>query len=151
MDKTIQIFDQAIIDSIDNYNSKNEETLEIMRREIVKVSTPLVPVREFVNVLPLIGEITEGHTENIYNHVIPMIKEQSISTIILDFSGVYRLNNEVIERCFNIASSLELLGIEPIITGVRSDLASMVIRFGHNIRSYRIYRNVHEALNALDF
>ncbi|GAJ99841.1 STAS domain-containing protein [Geomicrobium sp. JCM 19055] len=149
MHKTIQIFDQAVIDSIDNYDSKNQGALATMKKEIVKVSTPLVPVGENVSVLPLIGEITEDHTVNIYDHVIPAIKEQSIPIVILDFSGVYRLNNEVIKRCFDIAKLLELLGIEPIITGIRPDLSQMAVQAGFSIKSYQIYRNVNEALKVI--
>lgn len=50
MNKSIQIFDQAVIDSINNYNSKNEEALDIMKKEIVKVSAPLVPVGDNITV-----------------------------------------------------------------------------------------------------
>ncbi|EZH64367.1 hypothetical protein DH09_01255 (plasmid) [Bacillaceae bacterium JMAK1] len=149
MHKTIQIFDQAVIDSINNYDNKNQEALATMKQEIVKVSTPLVPVGENISVLPFIGEITEDHTVNIYDYVIPTIKEQSIPIVILDFSGVYRLNNEVMKRCFDIAKLLELLGIEPIITGIRPDLSQTAVQAGLSIKSYRIYRNVNEALKAI--
>ncbi|WP_370543118.1 STAS domain-containing protein [Geomicrobium sp. JCM 19055] len=69
--------------------------------------------------------------------------------MILDFSGVYRLNSEVIKRCFDIANLLKLIGTEPIITGIRPDLSRMVVQSGFSINSYQIYRNVKEALKAI--
>lgn len=85
---------------------RNIETV----REINELATTLVPLFRGVVVLPLVGSIDEGRATYLINHVPIKVKESNVECIIIDFSGIYKLDHLVADILFKITNVMSMLG-----------------------------------------
>ncbi|HLO12263.1 MAG TPA: STAS domain-containing protein [Pseudoneobacillus sp.] len=120
-------------------NKKNQKM-------ITELSSPIVPIQNGMAILPLIGEFDLNRSEHIMNKVVPKISELKIESLIIDFSGIASIDNEVANRIFNIYDVLQLLGVNTIFTGIRPDLAAKIITSGIEFSSLQIFGTVQQAI-----
>ncbi|WP_334314220.1 STAS domain-containing protein [Aneurinibacillus sp. Ricciae_BoGa-3] len=65
-----------------------------------ELSAPIVPVRDGVAVLPLIGTIDTNRAKFILEKVVPRVSELNIHCLIVDFSGIHIIDTAVAGRLF---------------------------------------------------
>ena len=126
---------------------KPKKRLESLETELVKLAAPIVPIKSGVAVVPLVGELNDIRANHIRSVVIPKISELNLDTVVIDFSGIYELDSYVAQHIFQIAEILELLGIEPIITGLRPKLVQTTVQLGIKIQNMKVYSNVKQYLD----
>ena len=122
------------------------ETNKKNQKVIMELSSPIVPLQDDVAVLPLIGEVNFDRSEYILNYVIPQISQLNIKYLIIDFSGLVKIDTEIASRIFNIYHVLALLGINTVFTGIRPDLATTVISANINFPSLKTFATVQKAI-----
>jgi rsbT co-antagonist protein RsbR len=122
-------------------NKKNQ-------RIITELSSPVVPLEKDMAILPLIGNFDFERSDHIMTHVIPKISELKIKTLIIDFSGIATIDGDIAARIFNIHRVLKLIGIQTILTGIRSELAIEVIHTGIDFSKLTTYGTVQQAMIA---
>ncbi|MGI2326843.1 STAS domain-containing protein [Planococcus sp. YIM B11945] len=120
------------------------------QKELVKLSAPIVPIKDDVVVIPLIGYIDESRTRHIMDHVIPKLTEMGVQHVITDFSGVLTINQEIAEGIFHIGGTLRLMGIHVISAGLRPDLAQTIVNSGIDMSAIRAYATVKHALQSIN-
>ncbi|WP_409296503.1 STAS domain-containing protein [Peribacillus sp. SCS-26] len=145
-DKITEIFDSAIRSIIRTAN----ESVEAIEKEMLELAAPVVPIKKGVAVLPLIGDFSESRASYITNQVIPKIAGMDISLLIIDFSGIHVFDTFVAQHFFQIQDILKLLGIDPVITGIRPALAQTAVQLGINLADIRAYSNVQQVLEVLE-
>ncbi|QDI90910.1 STAS domain-containing protein [Salicibibacter halophilus] len=149
MYRVTEIFDQAIKNSTKYYNTQQQSRLKKLEEELLELSAPIVPVKEDVSVLPIVGSMSEERADHIIKNVIPKVSENKIGTLILDFSAIHILDTFVASRLFTITRTLKLLGIRTIITGIRPEMAQTTIELGIEMDDIEIYRDVKRALEKI--
>jgi rsbT co-antagonist protein RsbR len=120
------------------------------RKEIIRLSSTIVPVKEDIAVLPLIGSIDNERADYLIHTTIPKISELGIHNLIIDFSGIRNIDPEISQYIFNIYKMLLLLGITVIFTGIRPDIASNAVKNGIDFTPVRTYSNVKEAIKNVE-
>ncbi|MED1204341.1 STAS domain-containing protein [Heyndrickxia acidicola] len=120
------------------------------QKEIIRLSSAIVPVKEDVAVLPLIGSIDHEKAEYLIHTAIPKISGMGIHCLIIDFSGIKNLDPEISQYIFKIYKMLVLLGISVIFTGIRPDIASNAVKNGIHFASVKTYSNVKEAIKHME-
>jgi rsbT co-antagonist protein RsbR len=123
-----------------------ERTLKKVSEKINILSAPVVPILEGVAVLPLVGSIDFDRAKHILEHVPLKVKEQNIHTLISDFSGIYTLDQTVIDCLFQTSAVLGLLGVRSIVSGVRPEVAQSVVQLGMDLSLIQIFGTVQQAL-----
>jgi rsbT co-antagonist protein RsbR len=113
------------------------------------VSTPIVPVSEGIAVLPLMGSMDKDKATQLLESVPAKLQVFDLRFLINDFSGVYNLDSVTVEFLFNITSIMKLLGIFPVVTGIRPELARRAVTIGKDLSAIRTMRNVQQALQFL--
>lgn len=126
-------------------NKKYEET----QNELVKLSAPIVPIKDDIVVIPLIGYLDEKRVEHMMKNVIPQVAEMDINHVITDFSGVVTINKQVAEAMHQIGSTLRLMGIHVVAAGLRPDLAQTIVNSGINMSEIESYATVKQALKSI--
>lgn len=124
-----------------------EESLREHNKEIALLSTPIVPVMDKVYVLPLIGNINEDRIKLIFNNVTEAVYYSEIETLILDLSGLVRLDDEVIKSLFTLYDLLNLLGTELLLTGVTPKIAVRSKEVHADLNSFKAFKTVKDAIN----
>ena len=126
-----------------------ERSLEKMSKEINTLSAPVVPILEGIAVLPLVGSINSERANYILEHVPLKVQEQSVHTLISDFSGIYKLDAIVIQCLFETSAILGLLGVRSIVTGIRPEIAQSVVQLGADLSLIQIFGTLQQAVRDL--
>lgn len=119
------------------------------QKEIARLSAPVVPIKDGVAVLPLIGIVDSFRATYIIETVIPKIAELKINYLIVDFSGILTIDEEVARYLYQIESVLRLLGSKTIVTGLRPELAQIVVNSGIDMSSIKTFAHLKHALESL--
>jgi PAS domain S-box-containing protein len=129
---------------------ETEQKLKEMTSEIFAVSTPIVPVSEGIAVVPIVGQICEGRVAQLLDSIPQnIVKYSNTNILIIDFSGIYNLDEVVVDFLFRINAILTLLGVQPVLTGIRPELAKMAIAIGKNLSDIQTFGNIKIALSKL--
>ncbi|ASK62268.1 histidine kinase [Virgibacillus phasianinus] len=122
-----------------------------LENEIYKLSSTVVPLMDKIAVLPLLGSINEERAIQILHNVPVNVQKKDIEYLIVDFSGIYRLDNIVTEYIFRITSVLSMIGVQTIVTGLRPELALTATQRGINFPSTPTMASVKDALHYIGF
>ncbi|MBM6617823.1 PAS domain S-box protein [Bacillus suaedaesalsae] len=139
---------QTYVNDITERKVQEQEHNE-MNKQIDALASTIVPLMAGIAVLPLLGKINQERTIKLLELVPINVQKQNVRNLIIDFSGIYKLDSIVINYLFNITNVLKLLGVECILTGIRSELAMEAIQLGINPRELRVFSDVRQALSFL--
>ncbi|WP_059170346.1 STAS domain-containing protein [Bacillus sp. FJAT-27445] len=145
------IFNNMVHGFSTSFTNNAEKLLKESRELYLKISVPIVPISQRVAVLPLIGDINEMRSETLIVDTLDTCVKKRIESLVIDLSGVYEVDLIGIEVLFKLIRSLNLLGVEPIITGMKGELSQTFINLGINLQGISIYSNLEQALKELKF
>ncbi|WP_280771358.1 PAS domain-containing protein [Salipaludibacillus daqingensis] len=127
-----------------------EEKIAKYNREIELLSTPLVPVKEGVSVLPLIGNVDEHRVDIIVERILPELSKEEVETLILDLSGFANMDEQATIGIFQLNDLLKLKGVKLIITGVTPKIAMRTQGLNIDFSSFITYGSVKQAIEAIE-
>jgi rsbT co-antagonist protein RsbR len=127
-----------------------DEAREETQKELAALSAPIIPVKDGIVILPLIGDIDSYRANYIMEHVVPKLADMDISHVIADFSGIFTINVDIAEHLNQIGSMLQLMGIHVITTGLRPELVQIVVNSRINISAIETFANVKKALESIN-
>lgn len=148
--RIIYVFDDAIRNTTINFNQENKKVIDAIEKEILELSAPIVPIKNGVAVLPLIGDFSNPRAAHILNEVIPKISQLDLEILVLDFSGIHSFDTFVAQKIFQIKDLLNLLDIQPVITGIRPSIAQTAVNLGIDIKDLQTYNTVKQFLDVLN-
>ncbi|MBT2690722.1 STAS domain-containing protein [Bacillus sp. ISL-47] len=126
-----------------------EELIKESQSQYLKISVPIVPISNNIAILPLIGEIDEVRSGVLIEEALSVSVKQRYAHLILDVSGVYMATPLVIETLQKLVKSLKLLGVSPLVTGIRTELSKSFVESGVRLDEIPIYTNLKQAIDHL--
>jgi rsbT co-antagonist protein RsbR len=142
--KAIQTYVKDITERKQQEKAQYEVNLQIN-----ELASKVVPLLAGIAVLPLLGAINQDRAEQLLELVPLHVQEQGVSRLIIDCSGIYKIDHLVIDSLFKINNVLKLLGVKCILTGIRPQLAAETVKLGFNLNSLITFTNVRDALSYL--
>ncbi|MBM7692205.1 rsbT co-antagonist protein RsbR [Peribacillus deserti] len=145
-DQVVYTFDEIIRNITRISSIITEKSVKAIEKEMLELAAPIVPIKRGVAVLPFIGDFNENRAAYIMETVIPKVARLDLNMLIIDFSGIHVFDTFVAQHFFQIRDILKLLGISPVITGIRPALAQTAVQLGINIADVQAYSNVQQVL-----
>lgn len=127
-----------------------EEKITKYNREIELLSTPLVPIKQGVSVLPLIGNIDERRVDNIVERILPVLRKEDVETLILDLSGFSNMDEQATIGIFQLNDLLKLKGVQLIITGVTPNIAMRTQGLNIDFSNFITFGSVKQAIESIE-
>jgi rsbT co-antagonist protein RsbR len=132
------ILEQSINNGIDqflnvffiNYSTYKDSLIKAQRQLVENLSVPIIPITPTTCVLPLIGSMDTYRTSILREKVLNGIGELTIQTLIIDLSGIAKMDVEAIDELFKIIEGTKLMGCDTIITGLRVEVVRKMINCG---------------------
>lgn len=143
------LLDVSMTETIFAYEAFRDDQMKERQREINELSAPIVPIQHGIAVLPLIGMIDYTRVQHLLNKVLPSIPMYEVEHLIIDFSGILKIDAEVAQHIFTIHNVLELLGIHVMFTGIRPNLSMAVVQAGIDFTSFNTYGSVKQAIESI--
>jgi rsbT co-antagonist protein RsbR len=104
-------------------------TIKEQARRLMEMSTPLIPINDEVVVMPLVGVIDPSRAQHILTSLLEGLSRRRAKIAILDVTGVSDMDSNVASVLVNMAKAVQLLGSHIVLTGVRPEVATLLIQF----------------------
>lgn len=103
--------------------AKRLQAIEEQQLLIDTLSAPLVPIDDHILLLPLVGPVDQARLGRVTATVLEQVAEVHADVLIIDVTGVPRMEAEVAHALVQLARSARLLGAQFILVGIRPQIA----------------------------
>lgn len=107
--------------------------LRIIRQQqeaILKLSTPVLPVRERLLILPIIGIIDPQRARQLTEQLLQGIRINRAKVVVMDLTGVSGVDATVANHLVQTVEASRLVGAEVIVTGISPEIAQTLVTIG---------------------
>jgi rsbT co-antagonist protein RsbR len=125
------------------------DQLSASQTTITLLGAPVLPVLPGVLVAPLIGMFDSARAAALSQKILAAITDQRAETVIFDITGVAVVDQRTIAELLQLAGAVRLLGAEPVIVGVRPDVAIALVEQEIDLTAQRFYPNLQEVVQVL--
>ncbi|MED1203333.1 STAS domain-containing protein [Heyndrickxia acidicola] len=133
------------------YDEHNQHLMKLAYTALEELSVPVVPIFDYVAVIPLVGAIDTHRAKLIMEVALEEGARLKLTDIILDVSGVPIIDTMVADQLLQIIKAIRLTGISVIITGVRPEIAQTIVSLGVSFGDIRTLASMKQALKELGF
>lgn len=124
--------------------------LETAKKEIQKLSSPLVPLADRISILPIIGHITLKRAKQMVDDVVGK-SGNGLDILIIDFSGITQIDPRIEKPLLDMIHTLKIMGVTPVITGITPSIALSVPHFAHALKGERMEATLKIAIEQMGF
>lgn len=143
------LIDVWLVDKMYAYEGFKDQMMREHQKAINELSAPIVPIQSGVAVLPLVGAIDYIRVQHLLSYVLPTIPNMNIDVLIIDFSGILTIDEEIAQHIFAIHNVLQLLGIQVLFTGIRPNLSMVIVKAGIDFSSFQTFGSVKQAIESV--
>jgi len=142
----IKITDQAIVWYTQERNRYLNEKLLFQKEVINELSSPVIMVGDDTALLPIIGELDADRALLLLENTIEQCVAKGINSLYIDLSGVVMMDKMVAQQLSELIRSMELIGVETTLSGIRPEIALTMIQLGISFDNVRITSKLSHAL-----
>jgi rsbT co-antagonist protein RsbR len=141
----------AIIDCAVQYISKSylndyKHNIKYAQYAIDELSVPIVRMTETVGILPLVGDLDTKRAQILIENALTKSSEYHLAWLIMDLSAVPIIDTMVADQLFKVIRGLELIGVNVVLSGIRSEIAQTMVGLGIKIDHVKTFANLHQAV-----
>lgn len=146
-------FREDVIELFETMGSLLTYVLELddAYQQIRSLSVPLIPITKGVAALTIIGNVNEQRADTIISLALEKSQDLALDYLIIDLSGIEKINEVVSYSLLKIVNLLQLIGVTPILTGITPDVAIKAIGIGFETDDIMIQSNLEQALKKIGF
>ncbi|SDW46209.1 rsbT co-antagonist protein RsbR [Marinococcus luteus] len=139
--------DQIILSYVEKSNRLFLQKLEAKESIINELSAPVISLNKSSALLPLIGEIDEERAAVILEHSLEACSKKQVSELFIDLSGVAGIDTHVAHQIFGLIRSLKLIGVQPVLAGMRPEIAQTSVHLGISFQDVPIASSLAQAMD----
>lgn len=91
------------------------------------LAVPLIRVTDHVLVAPLVGTVDQKRLYHIRSSLMQGLEDQRARVVLIDLTGVARIQNEATDLLAQLLSAIELMGCKVLLTGISRSLAQTLL------------------------
>ncbi len=145
----VAIENARIVAEMRELNQALRGTLETQARlmeTIEALSTPVVPLIGGIILLPLVGNIDSGRSQQILDQLLAGVKRHRARVAIVDITGVPVVDTSVAESLIRTATAVSLLGAELVLVGIRAEVAQTMVTLGVGLSCMSTHGNLQSGI-----
>lgn len=109
---------------------ERERVIRDQQEAIRELSTPVLPVRERLLILPIIGVIDPLRARQLTEQLLRGIRLNRAKVVVMDITGVPTIDTKVANHLVQTVEAARLLGATAIVTGLSSEIAQTMVNIG---------------------
>lgn len=98
-----------------------------LEQQILAISTPIIPISDRILIMPLTGIINGERASYVLEAALQGTRERRAEVMILDVTGVPRMDERVAAALIGTGKALRLLGAKMVLTGLRPEMAATLV------------------------
>jgi len=119
----------AIIVAV-GFVQERERVIREQQEAIGELSTPVLPVRERLLILPIIGLIDAQRARQLTEQLLRAIRTNRAKVVVIDITGVPAMDSNVANHLVRTVDASRLLGAMVIVTGLSPEIAQTLVKLG---------------------
>lgn len=120
--------------------------IQTQQEAILELSTPAIKIWRGVLVVPLIGVLDSKRARHLSEELLAAVSSSRSKVVIIDITGVPTVDSAVANHLLKTVSSVRLLGVHCVITGIRPEVARTVIHMGIDLAALETRATLAEGL-----
>lgn len=133
--------------AISHYEA-DQRILNSQREMIYELSSPVIPIKKGIGILPLVGDIDTHRAKIILETALDQSVKQQLDTLCIDLSAVAIIDTMVAQQIFQVMASLKIIGVESVLSGIRPEIAQTAITLGIDFKNIKVHANLMRALET---
>ncbi|MBI2001360.1 MAG: STAS domain-containing protein [candidate division NC10 bacterium] len=109
---------------------ERERVIRQQQEAIRELSTPVLPVRERLLILPIIGVIDPMRARQLTEQLLRGVRTNRAKVAVMDITGVPAIDSTVANHLVQTVESARLLGATVIVTGLSPEIAQTLVTIG---------------------
>lgn len=109
---------------------ERERIIREQQEAIRELSTPVLPVRERLLILPIIGVIDPQRARQLTEQLLRGIRANRARVVVMDITGVAVIDSHVANHLVQTVEASRLLGATVIVTGLSPEIAQTLVKIG---------------------
>lgn len=114
---------------------------------LAETAAPRSPISERALVIPLIGTLDDARAQQLIESVIHEGHARRVEVVILDLTGLRRLQPTAGRMLPAVVGALRLIGARVILTGVSPAVERQLVDLGYDLASLMIRPTLHSAVH----
>lgn len=145
------ILDTLISEFSTQYYRLTRSRLKGQEKLIEEIDSPIIPVSSSIAILPLIGMMDESRAASLFELIPVKCAEKKIVHLVMDLSGIHDIDTFVANQLFQLTKSLQLIGVQTVLSGIRPEVAQTAIQLGLDFSQVKTFHGLPQALAYLGF
>ncbi|MCA1798562.1 MAG: STAS domain-containing protein [Xanthomonadaceae bacterium] len=109
---------------------ERERIIRQQQEAIRELSTPVLPVRERLLILPIIGIIDPQRARQLTEQLLRGIRINRAKVVVMDLTGVPAVDAAVANHLVQTVEAARLVGADVIVTGLAPEIAQTLVTIG---------------------
>ena len=127
------LFDLTMAIISEQYLDTREAVIRQQQEAIKELSTPVLPIRPGLILLPVIGLIDTSRARQLTEQLLDSIREHRARVVVVDLTGVPAVDSAVANHLLQTVRAAGLLGARAIVTGISTANAQTLTRLGVDV------------------
>jgi rsbT co-antagonist protein RsbR len=113
-----------------SFVEERERVIRQQQDSIRELSTPVLPVRERLLILPIIGVLDRERARQLTVQLLGGIRTHRAKVVVVDITGVPDVDESVANHLVRTVDASRLMGASVIITGLSPEIAQTLVTIG---------------------
>ncbi|MCF8890954.1 STAS domain-containing protein [Priestia megaterium] len=140
------VVDKAVHWVSKSYMKDYIDKIQSAQYAIDELSIPVVRVTKEIGVIPLVGEIDTHRAQILMENALKQGNTYRLSWLIIDLSAVPIIDTMVADQLFKVVAALKLIGIDVVLSGIRSEIALTMVQLGVKLNDIVTFNTLYGAL-----
>ncbi|MDN7243219.1 STAS domain-containing protein [Planococcus sp. N028] len=141
-------FDYIIESFAIHHYEATQKILMSQQAMINELSSPVIPIKKGVGILPLVGDIDTHRAKVILETALEQSVKWQLDTLYIDLSAVAIIDTMVAQQLFQLMASLKIVGVQSVLSGIRPEIAQTAITLGIDFKDIKVHANLMRALES---
>ncbi|MBC1252135.1 STAS domain-containing protein [Listeria welshimeri] len=134
---------------LEGFMEENRNQVAAQRKEIIQLSTRIIPITASIGVLPIVGSLDDDRGYFMKEKAVESADKLNLDTIVIDFSSAVLKDDFATKHMEDMIQSFKLIGLAPILSGMQPNFAQRTIKLGSNISTLKSFGSLEQALTNL--
>jgi rsbT co-antagonist protein RsbR len=113
-----------------SFVDERERVIRQQQDAIRELSTPVLPVRERLLILPIIGVLDSERARQLTEQLLAGIRTHRAKVVVIDITGAPEVDATVANHLVQTVDASRLMGASVIITGLSPEIAQTLVTIG---------------------
>jgi rsbT co-antagonist protein RsbR len=113
-----------------SFVDQRERVIRRQQDSIRELSTPVLPVRERLLILPIIGVLDTDRARQLTEQLLAGIRQHRAKVVVVDITGAADIDEVVANHLVQTVDACRLMGASVIITGLSPEIAQTLVTVG---------------------